>query len=154
MTIKPLYLVFLFISLTNAVYLATNFGFCATFIMAKVGIPVTFFRCNPLDTKQSSWKIIPAGAGQPANALLFCVNNADNLCAGVNIATGIIHLVNKDLADPAQQFTPLTPTKISRFTNIASGNNYCANVIASFFVMMKCKIRAPFQQLFIYGPDS
>jgi len=142
----------MFVAFTESINIATNYGLCATYVNQKIGTPVTFVKCEPNSIRQSTWEVVPAGAN-PA-PVLFCINSQENRCIGINTATGVGQLVDRDLADPAQQFTPLTPGKISRFTNGLWGTTKCAEVRGSVMVMKNCDASAPRQQLFTYGPNS
>lgn len=153
-TFTSLLIIPLLIFAANAVNLATNFGFCATYMKPKIGIPVTFIRCNPKSVKQTTWTVLPAGAGQPATAVLFCINSNDNLCIGVSPANGIAHLVKQNLADPAQQWTPVVPLATNKFTNGLAGSTNCAQVIAGLFAVKRCRPDSPFQQIFTFGPTA
>lgn len=144
----------MFVAFTNADILATNFGMCATFKEQKIGMPVTFVRCNPISIRQSTWNVILLDPANPASVRQFCINSEENLCIGINTATGVAQLVNGNSADPAQQFIPLTPDKKSRYTNRLWGSNFCATVRGGLLIMKKCDPTAPHQQLFTYGPLS
>lgn len=83
MTKTPLlFSLFMLLTFTDAVYIATNGGLCATYVAQRIGVPVTFVRCESVTIRQSTWQVVTGAAGQPAGTQLFCINSEQNLCIG------------------------------------------------------------------------
>ncbi len=146
----------LFVSFTNAVSIAGNYGMCLSYATPISGEPVVFETCKNRNPYQTNWVVtnVPNGNG----AITICANGV-NLC--VTIRTDQKFGSNGVLDYASDPNAPLTSQQFKqnannfKLTNLFTGTGLCATNQGNL-QMLDCNSAKNnlLQPMYIYGPPA